>query len=94
VRRVKRLGHSPQVEIGVLGCDIDPDALQWLAFPEAFREQWALIGWMWIKSDHPNRAGRVDLANTVDCCSSGHATADNQIGIMRHRFLLLPQHQA
>jgi hypothetical protein len=30
----------------------------------------------------------------MNCGSSGHATADNQIGIMRHRFLLLPQHQA
>ena len=46
VRRIKRLGRSPQVEIDALRCDIDPDALQRLAFPERLRERRALIGWV------------------------------------------------
>jgi hypothetical protein len=64
------------MQLDALGCDIDLGALEWLAFPESFRERRALIGWVRLDPNHANRASRIDLANTLNRGSCGH-TATN-----------------
>ena len=87
--RIEHARDSSQNQLDSLLSDVDPHILLGRAFPERLGERWPLVGGMVLAPDHPNSAGRIELTNTVNGSRRRHAAANDQIGIVRHGFLLL-----
>jgi hypothetical protein len=88
VLRVEHLSRPPRRQFDPLTSNVNPHAVERCTLPERLGERRPLIGRMVFTPDHPNGTCRIDLANTANSGCGGHATSDNEIGIVRHHFLL------
>src|SRR5207245_5390794 len=79
-----RRDSAPQVQRRAGRRRLAPDFLFGLALPKGLGERRAVVGRMRLGADQADRARRVRLVEGLGGGVGGHATADDQVGVVGH----------
>src|SRR2546430_12519719 len=79
------LDPPPQVQRGSRRGRLPPDLPFGLALPEGLRERRPVVGRMRLGADQADRARGGGLVEGLRRGVGGHATADNEVGVVGHR---------
>src|SRR5919199_3172398 len=85
--RVERLCRAAEHELDTQIVEVNPDLVEWLALPEPLAKQRAFVRWSGVGANQADRGIRIDRTKTAHGCGGRHAPAEDEIRIVRHRFL-------